>query len=134
MRTLLFLIGLAVMSSCKSTKIPTIDGNWQLEHINAPNARFDVLYPAEIPQMKIDRKLLQVSGKNGCNSFSGGFKIVGNLITFDRNMIATRMHCEGEGERIFMGTLAKVNAYAIGSDKKLILFSDETPIMRFSKK
>ncbi|RZJ67552.1 MAG: META domain-containing protein [Flavobacterium sp.] len=135
MRKLLFFLPILFVVSCKcKQKVPTINGSWTLEYLSAPGADFTKLYPNEKPTLNVDVVQNQASGKNGCNNFSGGVKVVGNLVTFDQNMITTKMFCPGDGERIFMGALFKANAYTFDSEGKLTLLNDDIAIMRFAKK
>ena len=41
--------------------------------------------------------------------------------------------CEGDGEETFFKMLGKANKFAIDSDGKLVLLTDDIPIMRFKK-
>lgn len=135
MKKLFALFAMFALICCKCPqKSPTIHGSWTLEFLTAPGAEFSRLYPEEKPTLTVDVAKGFASGKNGCNSFSGGVKVVGNQLTFDQKMITTKMFCPGDGERIFMGALFKANAYRFDADGKLTLLDNDKAIMRFVRK
>lgn len=139
MKKLIFLFALVAISSCKSkqpadpqfTKAGALDGNWVLEYISGGDMQ--TLYPNNPPTLFFDLKENRASGKNGCNNYSGPITVVGNKLNFSQNMISTKMACEGDGERVFMGAIQKVNSFSIGTDGKLSLISGDIAVMRFVK-
>jgi len=139
---LILLFAVSLMASCKCTKSSTSDktasleGTWQLDYISGPRIAFEGLYPNDKPSLVFDLKENKVSGKNSCNSYSGAVKLEGNTISFDQaGMITTKMFCDGEGEKIYMSTLNKINSYSVSNDgKTLNLLSGDISLMRFNKK
>lgn len=138
MKRLLLLLPLALLVSCKCQKSDTAtltpNGHWTLEYVTAPAADFDALYPAEKPTLSIDLKENRVSGKNGCNSYSGPVTVIDKTIAFSPNMMSTKMYCPGEGEKTFMDALQKTNRFDLSKDGKLTLLTGDVTVMRFSPK
>ena len=50
-------------------------------------------------------------------------------------MGATKMFCPGEGENIYMTTLAKIDSYSVSEDGKILsLMTGDIAMMRFTSK
>lgn len=140
---LLSLLILPVILSGCSSKKPSeaknsnsktgfYDTTWQLEYISGPRIAFEGLYPETKPYISFTSTENQFGGNSSCNVYSGKFTLKGNIIHFD-NPIKTMMFCEGGGEETFLNMLGKVNKYTIDSEGKLVLLSDDIPMMRFKK-
>lgn len=123
---------------CKKTEaVSKLEGNWELNYITGPRIAFDGLYPNKKPTINFNTKENQVSGNNSCNSFTGKLIVNGNKLDFTGPMATTKMMCmdNGQGDRVFMGTLQKITSYDVTDDgKTLNLISGDIAMMRFSKK
>jgi len=136
------LVGCGLLMACHSAKkvsATTTDasklaGSWELNYISSPGASFDTLYSVKKPVIQFDITNNKVFGNTGCNNFNGPLKIDGNKMDFTQPMAMTRMMCPGNGENVFIGTLQKVNRWAISSDNTLTFISGDIVIMRFVKK
>ena len=74
-----------------------------------------------------------ISGTNGCNRISGQFYQLNDTFRLDQPLISTKMFCDGEGEKLFMNTLKKVNRYQIDFEGYLLLFHSGSMVMKFKK-
>lgn len=142
-RVLILVFMGAVLISCnvfkckKSNESANLEGSWELNYISGPRIAFDGLYPNKKPVINFNIKENQVSGNNGCNSFSGKLVINGNKIDFTQPMAVTKMMClDGQqGEQTYMNTLQKITSYDITDDGKTLNFiSGDIAMMRFTKK
>ena len=140
---LLFITLFSILASgcCskKSGEMKTIDSKsafyddaWELESLSGPHITFDGLYPDKKPYIIFKDSGNQYSGDTSCNVYSGKYTKKENNIHFG-NTIKTMAYCEGGGEETFLNLLGKVTKFAIDNDGKLLLLSDDVPIMRFKK-
>lgn len=143
-RLVLILIFMSAAVSCVCTKgkdgspgkpgaTASLDGNWALEFI-ASASDFETLYPGDMPNASIDTSEKTIAGRNGCNSYSGNFTLDGTKFKTDpTSMISTKMFCEGDGEKTFMGALNKVESFSVTGDKLELKSGDEV-VLRFHRK
>ena len=113
-----FCLILSACDSAKSTSNTTtsIEGTWELNYITGPKIAFEGLYPNKKPTIIFDIKENKVYGNNSCNQYFGTLKVDGNKINFkDAKMGMTMMACPGEGEKVYMNTLEKIDSYSIAS-------------------
>ena len=133
-----FCLILSACDSAKSTSNTTtsIEGTWELNYITGPKIAFEGLYPNKKPTIIFDIKENKVYGNNSCNQFFGTLKVDGNKINFkDAKMGMTMMACPGEGEKVYMNTLEKIDSYSISDDGKTLNFiMGDIAMMRFEKK
>lgn len=134
------------MASCSSTKkatattsaeimSQTLDGSWELDLIPYPDASFDVLYPQRKPNLRFNEAEASYSGYSGCNTIHGKLeKAADGVISFKGDMMMTRMACMGDGEKVFLENLKKVNHYAVSKDGKTLTFiQGDIALMRFHR-
>ncbi len=133
-----FCLILSACDSAKSTSNTTtsIEGTWELNYITGPKIAFEGLYPNKKPTIIFDIKENKVYGNNSCNQYFGTLKVDGNKINFkDAKMGMTMMACPGEGEKVYMNTLEKIDSYSISDDGKTLNFiMGDIAMMRFEKK
>lgn len=133
-----FCLILTACDSAKSTSNTTtsIEGTWELNYITGPKIAFEGLYPNKKPTIIFDIKENKVYGNNSCNQYFGTLKVDGNKINFkDAKMGMTMMACPGEGEKVYMNTLEKIDSYSISDDGKTLNFiMGDIAMMRFEKK
>ncbi len=126
--------------SCASTKNTSttnkndklFDATWELEYISGPRIAFKGLYPEKKPQIAFNKETKKAEGNNSCNGYSADYTITEDAITFGEPGPTTMMFC-GEGEKVFLNMMKKVNKYSIDADGKLNLMLNEVPMMRFHK-
>ena len=130
-----------ILSACDSAKstsntTTSIEGTWELNYITGPKIAFEGLYPNKKPTIIFDIKENKVYGNNSCNQYFGTLKVDGNKINFkDAKMGMTMMACPGEGEKVYMNTLEKIDSYSISDDGKTLNFiMGDIAMMRFEKK
>lgn len=134
----LFLITIIgfMLASCKSDKKETTNTlygtTWEMEYITGPRIAFEGLYPDKKPQLTFNDQLGKVEGHNSCNGYSADFKLDGESIFFGDPGPTTMMYC-GEGEKVFLNMLKKVNKFGFDEEGNLELLADEVPMMRFHK-
>jgi len=144
MKTNIFIaIMLSVFFSCcksasnkaaHTNEKQTLEGEWVLNYIKSPQ-ELKELYSRGTPFVRFDMKQNLISGKNGCNSFSGKFTVSGSTINFKGPMTATRMYCGGDGEHVFAENLSKTESFSISKDGKILQFTEGgVLLMRFDKK
>ena len=132
-----FLLISCVSSKSKNNQNASkLDGTWQLNYIIGAQVGFDALYPKIKPTLVFNVNENQVSGNNGCNSFSGSVAITGNSIDLSKPMAVTKKMCiDGQqGETLFMNTLSKITQYSVSDNGNTLTFiSGDIARMRFSK-
>lgn len=107
-----------------------------MNYITGPRIAFDGLFPNKKPTISFNLSENKVSGNNSCNQYFGTLKVENNKINFkDAKMGMTMMACPGEGEKVYMNTLEKVDSYSISDDGKTLNFlMGDIAMMRFEKK
>ena len=134
--TILSLV-IASCGSTKNTKTSTendklYNATWELEYITGPRITFNGLYPNKKPQIAFDKESKKAEGTNSCNGYSADYTITGDTITFGEPGPTTMMYC-GEGEKVFLDMMKKINKFNIDADGKLNLMLNDVPMMRFHK-
>jgi heat shock protein HslJ len=135
---LLALLGIFFISCHSSKKISTntveeknntqrLNGNWQLQMLFASDSSW-----TKKPYINININDKIFSGISGCNSIRGKFTIAENYIGFDKNIISTKMACQGNYEKTFLAALLKINRYTITKDE-LELGQGEIVLMKFKR-
>ena len=132
---LVTLITLLIISCATQKKIESeklYNTTWELEFISGPRIAFGGLYPEKKPIISFDKETNKVSGNNSCNGYSTDYTLTGSSISFGEPGPSTMMYC-GEGEKVFLNMIKKVNRYSFDQDGKLNLMIDDVPMMRFKK-
>gem|GEM_PF-228018 len=73
------------------------------------------------------------TGFTGCNQMSGNCIMRGNNLSFSRQIITTKMLCEGYNEKEFIANLLRVTSFKI-KDGVLTLMADQTPLSKWTRK
>lgn len=133
----LLLFAVILLSGCCATKTGTAEPSlyanaWELEYLSGTKIAFDGLYPEKKPFIIFDEQQRQFSGNTSCNGYSGTFTKKENSIRFG-DALKTMIFCEGGGEEAYLNMLGKVNKLAFDSEGKLLLLTDDIPMMRFKK-
>ena len=105
---------------------------WELEYISVPRIAFNGLYPDKKPKIAFNKTTNKAEGNNSCNGYSADYTLNGKEISFGEPEPTTMMFC-GEGEKVFLNTMKKINKYSIDREGKLNLMIDDVPMMRFRK-
>ena len=146
-RFMISLLSVAVVStSCHTSKKTTqekaassniqtsINGAWELELIPYPNGTFEQLYPSRKPTITFNEANASFNAFTGCNTANGKLVKDGNKINFSGDMMMTKMACTGDGEKVFLDNIKKVNRYSVSSDGKTLTFiQGDIALMRFHK-
>ena len=74
---------------------------------------------------------LKVSGKGGCNSYSGSYNINEDSGISVSQVISTKMFCEGTRENDYFKALESANMVTVEKEK-LVLFKDAREILVFT--
>ena len=108
-------------------------GIWQLNDINDRTAPFSEMYPVtNRPSIVFMRGKNTVTGSSGCNEFSCPVLINQATMSFAEADLDT-MKCDGPGEKVFLEKMKAINGYKFQDDNTLLLVSDNTPVMLFTR-
>lgn len=133
---LLIILFTLVMISCTTQKNISQEKlygtTWELEYISGPRIAFNGLYPDKKPRISFDQETNKVIGNNSCNGYSADYTLNGDSISFGEAGPTTLMFC-GEGEKVFLDMMKKIDGYRFDQDGKLNLLFDNVPMMRFKK-
>jgi heat shock protein HslJ len=86
----------------------TIEGSWKLLPVLASDTA-----AGKIPEINFNLKTNKFSGNTGCNTISGTFILKQDALSFDENIISTKMACPGYNEKAFFDNLLRTNRYEI---------------------
>ena len=97
------------------------DSTWTLQTIKQNRVNL-----AQSAVLRFDEKKSEISGKAACNSFSGDFELIRNLISFS-DVISTKMYCEGkmDEENQIMTNLLKISRFEVKSNLLYLYSKDE---------
>jgi hypothetical protein len=105
-----------------------ISGDWFLQPVLPSDTA-----AGHIPAISFDLAKKKFKGFTGCNEMSGSFVLSGDALSFDRDITATKVACEGFNEKEFIANLLRVDHYQV-KESVLILLIDKTPISRWIRK
>ena len=127
---------LLIFTSCTSTKKMASENlyntTWELDYISGPRIAFTGLYPDKKPRITFNKSTQKVEGNNSCNGYSATYTLKDDTISFGEPGATTMMYC-GEGEKVFLNTIKKVNKYEIDTNNNLNLMIDDITMLRFKK-
>ena len=86
----------------------TIEGRWKLMPVMTSDTA-----AGKIPEINFNLKTNRFSGNSGCNSMSGTFVINKDALSFNKDIILTKMACPGYNEKAFLESLTRTNRYEI---------------------
>src|SRR6187399_2568200 len=94
----------------------TLDGTWELEFIPFSNGSLDQLYPKRKPTITFNEADGSFGTFTGCNTARGKLVKDGSKINFSGDMAMTKMLCQGDGEKVYLSYLKKINTYSISNE------------------
>ncbi|WP_190277307.1 META domain-containing protein [Taibaiella lutea] len=111
-----------------------LSGAWELDFVPNPSGTFEELYSGKKPNISFNEKEGTYSGHSSCNSFRGKLEKDKDAISFKGDMMMTKMACMGDGEKIFLENLKKINHYSISKDgNELTFIQGDIVLMHFHK-
>lgn len=129
---IVMLAGFA-LQSCSSTKNVTkaqLTDKWVLKTIN--NVPASQVFTNGLPYLLFNFDINQVSGKGGCNTFSGKFTYNGGEFRAP-NLASTMMACPGiDQESTFYSLLGETSKLSI-MNGDLIFSQNDKPVLVFSR-
>lgn len=129
-RVFFFLFCCCLLSTMKAqnTDSARISGEWFLQPVLASDTA-----TGHAPSISFDLVKKTFSGFTGCNRMSGSFRILGDAISFDKNIILTKIECEGFNEKEFVSNLLRVDHFQL-RDGMLTLLINKTPISKWIRR
>lgn len=112
---------------------PSLAGLWELHSISDSKVNLAKLYPGQKPNLNFDLQGGAVRGSTTCNRFSCQVKIDGEKMNFG-DPAMTKVACPGDGEKVFLEALKKINSFSVIDSNILQFRTDSIEIMRFSRK
>ncbi|MBG9375818.1 META domain-containing protein [Panacibacter sp. DH6] len=106
----------------------TLEGSWQLQPVLASDTA-----AGKIPMLVFDLKSKKFQGNTGCNNMSGSFITSGDSLSFNEQILMTKMACAGYNEAGFIQSLTKVNHFKI-EQGVLQLLQDQTILSKWIRK
>ena len=125
-----FVISCANKKNIKNDQL--YNKTWELEYISGPRIAFVGLYPDRKPKITFYKSTKKVIGNNSCNGYAASYIVKDDAISFGEPGATTMMFC-GEGEKVFLNTIKKINKFSVDKDGKLNLMINDVPMMRFKK-
>lgn len=99
------------------TKMPGNDNDW-----------------SRVPELNLDLQEGTFTGNTGCNSMSGRFRVSNEEVSFDDEIVMTKMACQGRyNEQAFLSNLLRINNFII-TDSALQLRQLDTVKLVFRRK
>ena len=106
----------------------TLEGAWQLEPVLPSDTA-----AGKIPTIVFDLTTKKFQGNTGCNNMSGNFYTSGDSISFNEQILMTKMACPGYNEQGFIESLTRTNRYKIEKGS-LQLMQDQTVLSKWIRK
>jgi len=110
-----------------STVNETLSGAWQLQPVLASDTA-----AGKIPTINFDMVKHRFTGNTGCNEMSGSFIVRGDSLSFNEQVISTKMSCPGYNEKTFFDNLVNTNRYQI-KEGVLQLMYNSTILSRWAR-
>lgn len=95
-------------SSDDTTNTVSLEGAWQLQPVLPSDTA-----TGKIPTLVFDLNSKKFQGNTGCNNMSGSFYLVNDSLSFNEQILMTKMACAGYNEEGFIQSLTKANKYKI---------------------
>lgn len=105
-----------------------LSGNWYLQPVLASDT-----VTGHLPSLGFDLLRGKFKGFTGCNEMSGSFRVQADGLWFDKDILLTKISCEGYNEKDFIINLLRVTRYQI-KNGVLTLFIDNSPISKWLRK
>jgi heat shock protein HslJ len=127
---LCFVCILFTQNACAQTKTgpAIISGEWFLQPVLPSDTA-----TGHIPSISFDLAKKKFKGFTGCNDMNGSFLVSGDALSFDKDIVTTKIACEGFNEKEFIANLLRVDHYRL-KEGVLILLIDKTPISKWMRK
>ena len=106
----------------------TLEGAWQLEPVLPSDTA-----AGKIPTIVFDLTTKKFQGNTGCNNMSGNFYTSDDSISFNEQILMTKMACPGYNEQGFIESLTRTNRYKIEKGS-LQLMQDQTVLSKWIRK
>jgi heat shock protein HslJ len=131
-----FIAVLAMVTGCGSTKGDTPQqmltaGTWQLKSMQGKDATTQD-FANGMPYVTFTSDY-KISGKGGCNNFSGSYNLNEEGGINISSLISTKMYCEGVKENDFLELLQASDAVDVDKDK-IVLFKETKEILVLTPK
>lgn len=106
----------------------TLAGTWFLQPVLTSDTA-----TGKIPRLQFNLKDMRFTGHTGCNNMSGTFNHTDSSLSFNKDIITTKMACVGYNEKAFLESLLRTNRYKLESGILILMF-DETELSRWTRK
>jgi heat shock protein HslJ len=112
-----------------SSRIASLNGAWLLTNMPGNDNNWN-----RVPELTLAVGEGKFSGNTGCNSMSGRFRVNDESMSFDDEIIMTKMACTGAyNEQVFLSNLLRIDNYII-NDSSLQLRQLDTVKLVFRRK
>ena len=106
----------------------SLGGTWFLQAVLASDTA-----TGKIPMLQFNLASKKMTGNTGCNKMSGSFNFTDSTLSFNQDIITTKMACVGYNEGAFLKSLLRTNGYHL-ENGMLILMVDQTALSRWTRK
>lgn len=111
-------------------------GPWKLESYRDASGNVVPVLPGSV--VTAEFRSGRVSGKAGCNGYTGAYESQGNQLTLGKGIATTRMFCNSptgvmDQEATFLGHLASATRYAFADGKLQVVRADGVTVLNFTK-
>jgi heat shock protein HslJ len=103
-------------------------GEWYLQPVLPSDTA-----TGKLPMLNFSLGQKKFTGFTGCNKMNGMFNLQGDLLVISKDLVLTKMTCEGFNEKEFIMNLARVNRFRI-RDSVLSLMIDQSPVSKWIRK
>ncbi len=86
----------------------SLEGSWQLQPVLASDTA-----SGRLPRLNFDLSKGQFTGNTGCNGMRGSFTVQDDNLTFNQDMVTTKMACPGYNEKAFVENLHRTTRFKI---------------------
>jgi len=104
-----------------------LQGEWYLQPVLSSDTA-----AGKVPILKFETDTKKFTGNTGCNAIRGTFEYTRSKLVFGKQIVSTKMACQGYNEEIFIENLLKTNNYKI-ENGVLMLMQDETILSRWKR-
>jgi heat shock protein HslJ len=106
----------------------TLAGNWFLQPVLTSDTA-----TGTIPRLQFNLNSRRFTGHTGCNNMSGTFNFTDTSMSFNKDIVSTKMACVGYNEKAFLENLLRTNTYKLENGMLILMFGEQE-LSRWTRK
>lgn len=106
----------------------TLAGTWFLQPVLTSDTA-----TGTVPRLQFNLNDRRFTGHTGCNNMSGSFNYTDTSLSFNKDIVSTKMACVGYNEKAFLENLLRTNTYKLENGMLILMFGEQE-LSRWTRK